>query len=115
MTAEQHQKTSEDWVDFYSPERMNALVNGLVAAVVLVLLLIPVMAMWKLSTMNEEANPFEAIGILIVFTMLFGFSMCFLTKASRQEIFAASAAYCAVLVVFISNFTTQQVEIVSRQ
>jgi hypothetical protein len=29
-----------------------------------------------------------------------------LTVARRHEIFAASAAYCAVLVVFISNFST---------
>lgn len=89
--------------------------NGIITAIVLILLIIPVVVMWKLSNMDEEANPFEAIGILIVFTLLFGLAMCSLTRATRQELFAASAAYCAVLVVFISNFTTQTVEIVSRE
>jgi hypothetical protein len=38
--------------------------------------------------------------------------MSSLTKATRQELFAASAAYCAVLVVFIGNFTPQDTLIV---
>jgi hypothetical protein len=42
--------------------------------------------------------------MLVVFTLLFSAAMSILTKAARHELFAASAAYCAVLVVFISNF-----------
>lgn len=47
----------------------------------------------------------NAVGVLIVFTLLFGAAMGLLTKAARHELFAASAAYCAILVVFIGNFT----------
>jgi hypothetical protein len=49
---------------------------------------------------------FAAIGVLMVFTLLFAGALSLLTKARRHELFAASAAYCAVLVVFIgsSNF-----------
>ena len=48
----------------------------------------------------------------MIFTLLFGCSMSALTTAKRQELFAASAAYCAVLVVFVSNLGTQKVQIV---
>lgn len=113
-TPELRQKTTDKYLLYYSPARIDGLVNGIITSIVLTLLIIPVVVMWKLSNMGEEANPFEAIGILIVFTLLFGGAMCSLTKATRQELFAASAAYCAVLVVFISNFQTQAVEIVSR-
>lgn len=114
MTPELRQKTSKDWVRYYSTARVEGLVNGLIATLVMALLIIPVVVMWKLSDGNEAANPFEAIGILIVFTVLFGLAMCSLTRATRQELFAASAAYCAVLVVFVTNFSTQTVEVVNR-
>jgi hypothetical protein len=50
-------------------------------------------------------DTFNAVGVLIVFTLLFSAAMSLLTKAARHELFAASAAYCAILVVFIGNFT----------
>lgn len=113
-TPELREKTTDQYVRYYSPARIDGLFNGIATSIVLTLLVVPVVIMWKLSNMNQKSNPFEAIGILILFTLLFGGAMCFLTRATRQEIFAASTAYCAVLVVFISNFTTQTVEIVSR-
>lgn len=54
---------------------------------------------------NTYRNTFNAVGVLIVFTLLFSAAMSVLTKAARHEMFAASAAYCAILVVFIGNFT----------
>ncbi|CBX98461.1 predicted protein [Plenodomus lingam JN3] len=50
-------------------------------------------------------NTFNAVGVLMVFTLLFSAAMSLLTRAARHELFAASAAYCAILVVFIGNFT----------
>jgi len=47
---------------------------------------------------------FLNVGLLIVFSTLFSVSMSLLTKAKRAELFAASAAYSAVLIVFIGNF-----------
>jgi hypothetical protein len=43
------------------------------------------------------------IAIIIVFTVLFSISSVFLADSTRLAIFGASAAYAAVLVVFISN------------
>jgi hypothetical protein len=60
--------------------------------------------MYKLTSIGDRTSTFDAIGILVVFTLLFSAAMSVLTKAARHELFAASAAYCAVLVVFISNF-----------
>lgn len=111
MTPELREKTSDEDVHYYAPERVDKLVNVIITAVIFVLLILPVVAMYELSSVSQRASPFEAIGILIVFTLLFGMAMSSLTRATRQELFAASAAYCAVLVVFISNFSTQTVEI----
>jgi hypothetical protein len=41
------------------------------------------------------------------FTLLFALSVVLLSNATRVEVFAATAAYMAVLVVFVSNNQTQ--------
>jgi hypothetical protein len=43
------------------------------------------------------------LGIIAGFTALFALSVAFLTTATRSEIYATTAAYTAVLVVFISG------------
>ena len=58
------------------------------------------------TTMDiNKRDTLNAVGVLMVFTLLFSAAMSLLTKAARHELFAASAAYCAILVVFIGNFT----------
>ena len=41
--------------------------------------------------------------MIAAFTLLFGLSLRFLTNAKRAEIYGSSAAYAAVLVVFVSG------------
>lgn len=110
-TRELQDKTLGERPVYYDPARVGKLVNLVITAVIFVLLVLPVVAMYRLSNVAETSSPFAAIAILIIFTLLFGITMSSLTKATRQELFAASAAYCAVLVVFISNFSTQTVVI----
>jgi hypothetical protein len=43
------------------------------------------------------------IGLMIVFTAIFSVSLAVLTEAKRAEIFAATAAFAAVEVVFIGS------------
>lgn len=43
------------------------------------------------------------LGLIAMFTVLFAASVGVLTNARRVEIFAATAAYAAVLVVFVSS------------
>jgi len=96
----------------------------LITFVIFCLLVVPVITMYQLtntaahvvtdasgntSTTSQvdidSRDTFNAVGVLIVFTLLFSAAMSLLTKAARHELFAASAAYCAILVVFIGNFT----------
>ncbi|KAF3032500.1 hypothetical protein E8E12_003714 [Didymella heteroderae] len=89
---------------YYSPRQVDELVHLILVSMIFVLLVLPVVAMFKLTPVGRGNSTFEAIGILVVFTLLFSAAMSLLTTAKRHELFAASAAYCAVLVVFISNF-----------
>jgi hypothetical protein len=43
------------------------------------------------------------LGFLTMYTLLFALSVAFCTNARRVEVFAATAAYTAVLVVFVSG------------
>lgn len=84
----------------------------MITVIIFVLLVIPIIVFYEISSVRKASTPFEAVGILIVFTLLFGGAMSSLTRATRQELFAASAAYCAVLVVFIGNFVPQEAKLV---
>jgi VIT1/CCC1 family predicted Fe2+/Mn2+ transporter len=53
-----------------------------------------------LSSQSSNSSNLVTVSICIV---IFAFLISFLTKASNQEIMAASAAYAAVLSVFVSN------------
>ncbi|EUC41979.1 hypothetical protein COCMIDRAFT_104739 [Bipolaris oryzae ATCC 44560] len=122
-TPEAQEKTTNPYVSFYSSSRIDKLVNVLITVVIFCLLVVPVVTMYQLTSTATHAEPspadknataavdidkrdtFNAVGVLIVFTLLFSAAMSLLTKAARHELFAASAAYCAILVVFIGNFT----------
>jgi len=98
-------KTKDEDVHYYSRSRVELFVGLLITSIIFVLLVAPVVIMYKMTSLNHsQHSTFSAIGVLIVFTLLFSGAMGTLTVARRHEIFAASAAYCAVLVVFISNF-----------
>ncbi|KAI8938543.1 hypothetical protein NX059_004429 [Plenodomus lindquistii] len=103
-TAELREKSNDPFVYYYSPSRIEKLVGLILTIVIFMLLVLPVVLMYKMTSVGDRKSTFDAVGILVVFTMLFCAAMSLLTKAKRHELFAASAAYCAVLVVFISNF-----------
>lgn len=74
--------------------RTVAMVSTIVAAVELV---------GAITGLYYVTNREARMGMIAVFTSLFGISLCLLTNARRGEIFGASAAYAAVLVVFVSG------------
>jgi uncharacterized membrane protein len=90
---------------YYSPARVEKLVGIIITMIIFVLLVLPVFVMYHLTSIGTRDSTLDAVGLLVVFTLLFSAAMSLLTKAKRHELFAASAAYCAVLVVFISNFS----------
>ncbi|RYN59892.1 hypothetical protein AA0118_g461 [Alternaria tenuissima] len=103
-TKELREKTNDEHVHYYSQSRIEKLVGLFITLIIFILLVLPVVAMYKLTSVGDRNSTFDAVGLLVVFTLLFSAAMSLLTKAKRHELFAASAAYCAVLVVFISNF-----------
>jgi quinol-cytochrome oxidoreductase complex cytochrome b subunit len=105
-TPDLTRKTKDEAVHYYSRSRVELFVSVIITSIIFVLLVAPVVIMYKMTSMGHSEHwTFTAIGVLIVFTFLFSGAMGTLTVARRHEIFAASAAYCAVLVVFISNFS----------
>ncbi|EKG14743.1 hypothetical protein MPH_08018 [Macrophomina phaseolina MS6] len=89
---------------YYDSKRVESFVALIITVIIFILLVLPVVVMYQLTSIGTRSSTFTAIGVLVVFTLLFSAAMSSLTKAKRHELFAASAAYCAVLVVFISNF-----------
>ena len=77
-------------------QRVVATVNVLVASI---LIIGAVVGLYKL---RNQPDPIR-LGSIAAFTALFSISLGLLTNAKRAEIFAATAAYTAVLVVFISG------------
>lgn len=57
----------------------------------------------SIAILNKVSDPGRRIGWIAGFTLLFALSITVLTNARRVEIFAATAAYVAVLVVFVSG------------
>ena len=93
-------RTGKENINLLSQDRLNVVTNVLITVIAAVLLLIPV------SILNEVAastRGFVPLGIILTFVLLFALCHATLTKAKKQEIFAATAAYAAVLVVFLSN------------
>jgi hypothetical protein len=72
----------------------NKTVNLIIAMVILALLAAPIFTMYKLSSMDTERTTYGALGVLMVFSLIFAATMSMLT-----------AAYCAVLIVFIGSQT----------
>ncbi|KAI9857215.1 MAG: hypothetical protein M1813_008577 [Trichoglossum hirsutum] len=91
-TPELNAKTKDKAVHYFSPRRLDILVSLLITLAIVVLLVLPVVAMFKLSCLRSQKSSVTSLGVLMVFTLLFSAVMSVLTKARRHEIFAASAA-----------------------
>lgn len=75
-----------------------AWVAAAVSTVVAAILLLGAIILLRLLD-QENAQ----LGVIAMFTVLFAVSVGVLTNARRAEIFASTAAYAAVLVVFVSS------------
>ena len=63
------------------------------------LLFVPIYSLFHVS----KSRPGTAMGLIAMFTILFAGIIALVTNAERGEIFGATAAYAAVLVVFVSG------------
>ncbi|KAF3002625.1 hypothetical protein E8E13_008990 [Curvularia kusanoi] len=70
---------------------------------VLGLLLAAVLLVGAIVTLYLVTKPAAKLGLVAMFTVFFALSVALCTNARRAEVFAATAAYAAVLVVFVSG------------
>lgn len=106
-TPEQKIKTgSFDLLNLTSPERLDILLRTILTLLAAGLLLVPVIILFELQPDDPaQVRSRNRWQILVVFLFTLTFSACcsLFTKARKQEVFTATAAYSAVLVVFLGN------------
>ncbi|MCJ1272859.1 hypothetical protein MMC21_000648 [Puttea exsequens] len=107
-TKHQRMKTGNDGLILLSAARLDNVLRICLTVAAALLLLIPVAILFRLQPTTPaefRSSSNWQIGTIFAFTMLFSFSCSVFTKARRQEIYTVTAAYCAVLVVFLGNTT----------
>lgn len=67
------------------------------------LILAAVLPIGAIVTLYLVSSPKAKLALVAVFTLLFAASVALCTNAKRAEMFAATAAYAVVLVVFVSG------------
>jgi len=105
-SKEQKRKTGDEELYLYSASRLDILLRVVLTVIAALLLLVPVFVLFRLQpTSKEEFRRKSDYQILTVFffTLAFSASCSIFTKAKRQDVFTATAAYSAVLVVFLGN------------
>lgn len=105
-TREQETITGHERAFLVSAHRLDIFLRLVLTVLAAVLLLLPVVILFELQpTDPARVRRNAGLQILIVFvlTLVFSAACSVATKASRQQVFTATAAYCAVLVVFLSN------------
>ena len=85
---------------YYFPERRVQYAGAIITTILSALLLVG--AIVCLLFVSKKSIGLR-VGMIVLFTCLFAGVVGLLTNARRAEIFVSTAAYAAVLVVFISN------------
>lgn len=93
-------------LELLSPRRLDNLLRIILSVLAVALLLLPVVILYRIQPLTpEQIRSRSKVQILTIFafTLVFSTAVSITTRAKRQEVFAATAAYCAVLVVFLGN------------
>jgi uncharacterized membrane protein YgcG len=77
--------------------RIEATVGGISAAVAMFLLIGAIVSLYVVTDPNKR------LAMISCYTVVFAASVALMTSARRVDVFAATAAYAAVLVVFVSG------------
>jgi Flp pilus assembly protein TadB len=94
------QRRSHDPFDrttFYRNSQISQAVSTIGLVLAAVLLIAAIIHLYLVVSIAAK------LGFLTMYTLLFALSVAFCTNARRVEVFAATAAYAAVLVVFVSG------------
>ena len=104
--SEQKVKTGSEELNLLSADRFDILFRIVVTIIAAILLPVPVFVLFRLQPTSREDFERKSnyqILTIFVFTLTFSAFYSISTKGRRQEVFAATAAYSAVLVVFLGN------------
>jgi hypothetical protein len=83
----------------YSKPRFDRLVSSIFTLIIVGLIMVPIFVLYRI----RKQSGYVQNGVALGFTTFFALLCSTGTTAKRHEIFAATAAYCAVLVVFITE------------
>ena len=85
---------SSAYISEHSQVRFVAIISSVLSGVLL---------FGSITSLYFVRNPYALLGMLGGWTVLFATCVGWLTNARRDQIFAATAAYAAVLAVFVSG------------
>jgi hypothetical protein len=91
--------SGHEWDKFrhFEERRLGWLVTSLSVALATLLLSLPILVLYFVKQPNAR------LALVICFILIFALGLSLSTSANRDAIFAATAAYSAVLVVFVSG------------
>lgn len=100
------ERTGNVKVTLLSQKRLEIFLRAIFVLLTTILFLVPVFILLRLQpSYQDEVRHKENLQLvtILAFTLTFSASCSIFTKAKRQEVFMATGAYCAVLVVFLGN------------
>ncbi|KAL9619181.1 MAG: hypothetical protein Q9160_006190 [Pyrenula sp. 1 TL-2023] len=98
-TENQTKKTHDRFIFLYSNQRIEKAIAIFLILIIVGLLMIPI---FVLSEMSNKSSTIKNV-VVFIFTSMFAAVCSLSTLAKRHEIFAGTATYCAVLVVFVGH------------
>ena len=91
MSRDDRARSKLSKTEYLSNERVNGFVKAIVSVASTILLVLPIIILYALST--HGSSGWLKIGILLIFVVVFALALSILTNASRSEMFGASAGY----------------------
>ncbi|KAM7183837.1 hypothetical protein V8F33_013333 [Rhypophila sp. PSN 637] len=95
----EHHRSSDPDLHYYSVQRKQTAVRLVLTFLASTLLLMPTIILYSVTVQDKTAR----LLVIAAFTLIFAVVIATLTRAKRHEIFASTAAFSAVLVVFIGS------------
>ncbi|KAI0387560.1 hypothetical protein F5Y04DRAFT_286665 [Hypomontagnella monticulosa] len=93
----EHSRSDDQHILLYQRSQILAASRFLTTLFGVVSLTVPIVALYSITTM-----PIRLV-FLVLFTTMFSSILCWMTESRNYEILAATAAYSAVMVVFVGN------------
>ena len=99
MQERKRKDLSHEDIFYFSESRAKFLSNTISIVFSAILLVGAIVCLTQIADRSQTLR----LGMIVLFTVLFAFVVALLTNARRAEIFGATAAYAAVLAVYVSG------------